>query len=62
MCVLVSLQKDFIEDGGPMLVKGGKDIVPNVIKAVDVARQRGILIIWVMILHSHLDFSVMGCL
>ena len=30
-----------------MLVKGGKDIVPNVIKAVDVARQRGILIVWV---------------
>jgi len=43
----IYLQKDFIEDGRPMLVKGGKYIVPNVIKAVDVARQRGILIVWV---------------
>jgi nicotinamidase-related amidase len=42
------LQKDFIEDGSPMLVRGGKYIIPNVIKAVEVARQRGILIVWVI--------------
>lgn len=30
-----------------MKVNGGKAIVPNVIKAVDIARQRGILVVWV---------------
>lgn len=60
------MQKDFVEDRGPMLVKGGKEIVPNVIKAVEVARERGILIVWVITVHSlsfFLSFfflSVMG--
>lgn len=30
-----------------MLVKGGKAIVPNVIEAVQIARSRGILVVWV---------------
>lgn len=30
-----------------MRVKGGKSIVPNVIRVVELARQRGILVIWV---------------
>lgn len=42
-------QKDFIVPGGPMLVKGGEAIVPNVIKTVEVARNRGIPIIWVIL-------------
>lgn len=45
---MVCLQKDFIDEESPVRVKGGKDIVPNVIKAVEVARQRGILIVWVI--------------
>lgn len=53
------MQKDFIEDEGPIQVKGGKEIVPNVIKAVEVARQRGILIVWVIILQS-LPLFVLG--
>lgn len=36
-----------------MRVNGGKAIVPNVIKAVEIARQRGILIIWVNLLILH---------
>ncbi|KAG5008719.1 hypothetical protein AAZX31_07G016900 [Glycine max] len=56
--LVIDMQKDFIEDGGPMLVKGGKDIVPNVIKAVDVARQRGILIVWVVREHDPLGRDV----
>jgi nicotinamidase-related amidase len=32
-----------------MRVNGGRAIVPNVIKAVEVARHRGILVIWVCI-------------
>lgn len=51
LSVILSLQKDFIERG-PVLLKGGKDIVPNVIKAVEVARERGILIVWVITLYS----------
>lgn len=40
-------QNDFIKAGGPMHVAGGKAIVPSVIQAVDVARQRGMLVVWV---------------
>lgn len=46
---MVFFQKDFILPGGPMHVKGGEAIVPNVIKAVEVARGRGIPIIWVLL-------------
>ena len=41
------LQNDFILDDGLAVLPGGKAIVPNVVKAVDIARQRGILVIWV---------------
>ncbi|KAF7843372.1 putative inactive nicotinamidase [Senna tora] len=50
--------RDFIEDGGPMKVNGGKDIVPNVIKAVEVARLRGILVVWVVREHDPLGRDV----
>ncbi|XP_057426805.1 probable inactive nicotinamidase At3g16190 [Lotus japonicus] len=55
--LVIDMQKDFVE-GGPMLVKGGKDIVPNVIKAVEVARERGILIVWVVREHDPLGRDV----
>jgi len=45
----VMLQKDFIEDWSPVALKAGKDIVPNVVKAVEIARERGMLIVWVII-------------
>ncbi|XP_045830124.1 probable inactive nicotinamidase At3g16190 [Trifolium pratense] len=56
--LVIDMQKDFIEDGSPMLVKGGKDIIPNVIKAVEVARQRGVLIVWVVREHDPLGRDV----
>ncbi|KAK7255417.1 hypothetical protein RIF29_28826 [Crotalaria pallida] len=56
--LVIDMQKDFIEDGAPLLVKGAKDIVPNVIKAVEVARQRGILIVWVVREHDPLGRDV----
>ncbi|WJX42803.1 hypothetical protein P8452_29992 [Trifolium repens] len=56
--IVIDMQKDFIEDGSPMLVRGGKDIIPNVIKAVEVARQRGILIVWVVREHDPLGRDV----
>ncbi|XP_057735329.1 probable inactive nicotinamidase At3g16190 isoform X2 [Arachis stenosperma] len=56
--LVIDMQRDFIENEGPMLVKGGKEIVPNVIKAVQVARQRGILIVWVVREHDPLGRDV----
>ncbi|GAU22315.1 hypothetical protein TSUD_261150 [Trifolium subterraneum] len=56
--LVIDMQKDFIEDGSPMLVKGGKNIVPNVINAVEVARKRGILIVWVVREHDPLGRDV----
>ncbi|XP_062023770.1 probable inactive nicotinamidase At3g16190 isoform X2 [Rosa rugosa] len=41
-----------------MLVKGGKAIVPNVIDAVQMARQRGILVVWVVREHDPLGRDV----
>lgn len=43
------MQKDFILPDGPLLVDGGAAIIPNVIKAVEVARERGMLVVWVLI-------------
>ncbi|KAJ6415959.1 hypothetical protein OIU84_004701 [Salix udensis] len=40
--LVIDMQNDFILEDGLMKVNGGKAIVPNVIKAVDIARQRGI--------------------
>ncbi|XP_055828822.1 probable inactive nicotinamidase At3g16190 [Solanum dulcamara] len=56
--VVIDMQKDFIEAGAPMLVKGGEAIVPNVIKTVEVARNRGIPIIWVVREHDPLGRDV----
>ncbi|XP_040371681.1 probable inactive nicotinamidase At3g16190 isoform X2 [Rosa chinensis] len=41
-----------------MLVKGGKAMVPNVIEAVQMARQRGILVVWVVREHDPLGRDV----
>nr|GMD33789.1 probable inactive nicotinamidase At3g16190 isoform X1 [Ipomoea batatas] len=47
-----ALLNDFILPGGPMHVGGAQAIVPNVIKAVEVARNRDIPIIWVVREHD----------
>ena len=39
-----------MRSGSPVYVAGGEAVVPSVIKAVSVARQRGILIVWVSLL------------
>ncbi|XP_062155470.1 probable inactive nicotinamidase At3g16190 isoform X2 [Alnus glutinosa] len=44
--LVIDMQKDFIHEDGLSRVNGGRAVVPNVIKAVQVARQRGILIVW----------------
>ncbi|XP_047332563.1 probable inactive nicotinamidase At3g16190 [Impatiens glandulifera] len=50
--LVIDMQKDFILPGSLLLVNGGLAIAPNVIKAVEVARQRGMLIIWVVREHD----------
>ncbi|KAK2654764.1 hypothetical protein Ddye_014620 [Dipteronia dyeriana] len=50
--LVIDMQNDFVLDDGLMRVDGGKDIVPNVIKAVQIARQRGILVVWVVREHD----------
>ncbi|XP_057474211.1 probable inactive nicotinamidase At3g16190 isoform X2 [Actinidia eriantha] len=56
--LVINMQNDFILADGLMRVDGGQAIVPNVIKAVEVARQRGILIIWVVREHDPLGRDV----
>ncbi|VVA97817.1 unnamed protein product [Arabis nemorensis] len=50
--LVIDMQSDFIEEGSVMQVKGGKSIVPNVIRVVELARERGILVIWVVREHD----------
>ncbi|KAL9262245.1 putative inactive nicotinamidase [Drosera capensis] len=50
--LVIDMQKDFVLPGAVLQVKGGEAIVPNVIKAVDVARRRGMLIVWVVREHD----------
>ncbi|KAL2516207.1 putative inactive nicotinamidase [Forsythia ovata] len=56
--LVIDMQNDFILPGGQTHLKGGQDIVPNVIKAVEIARIRGIPIIWVVREHDPLGRDV----
>ncbi|KDO56948.1 hypothetical protein CISIN_1g045208mg, partial [Citrus sinensis] len=49
---------DFIADDGLVKMDGGKVILPNVIRAVEIARQRGILVVWVVREHNPLGRDV----
>ncbi|KAL2928428.1 hypothetical protein RDABS01_023182 [Bienertia sinuspersici] len=55
---VIDMQKDFVLPGAPMLVDGGAAIVLNVIKAVEVARARGMLVVWVVREHDALGRDV----
>ncbi|KAJ4962102.1 hypothetical protein NE237_022012 [Protea cynaroides] len=56
--LVIDMQNDFILPGTPLQVAGGQAIIPNVIKAVEVARQRGIFVIWVVREHDPLGRDV----
>lgn len=56
--LVIDMQNDFIFPGSPMHVAGGEAIVPNVIRAVSVARKRGFLVIWVVREHDPLGRDV----
>ncbi|XP_021736893.1 probable inactive nicotinamidase At3g16190 [Chenopodium quinoa] len=44
--IVIGMQKDFAIPGAPFLIDGAPAILPNVKKAVEVARERGILVVW----------------
>ncbi|KAI4331440.1 hypothetical protein MLD38_029627 [Melastoma candidum] len=52
--LVIDMQNDFIKEEGLMRVDGGKAIVPNVVESVEVARSRGILVVWVVREHDPL--------
>ncbi|KAH6781332.1 Isochorismatase family protein [Perilla frutescens var. frutescens] len=56
--LVIDMQKDLILPYSPASVKGGEAIVPNVIKAVEVARSRLLPIIWVVREHDPLGRDV----
>lgn len=56
--LVIDMQKDLILPYSPAHVKDGEAIVPNVIKAVEVARSRLIPIIWVVREHDPLGRDV----
>ncbi|KVH92947.1 Isochorismatase-like protein, partial [Cynara cardunculus var. scolymus] len=56
--LVIDMQNDFVLPDGSMRVDGGLAIVPNVIKAVEVARRRGFLVIWVVREHDLLGRDV----
>ncbi|XP_051119314.1 probable inactive nicotinamidase At3g16190 [Andrographis paniculata] len=56
--LVIDMQKDFILPDAPVSVKGGKSIVPNVVRAVEVARSRKIPIVWVVREHDPLGRDV----
>ncbi|EPS67306.1 hypothetical protein M569_07469 [Genlisea aurea] len=45
--LVIDMQKDFILAGGPLHVKGGESILPNVVAAVGLARARNLPVVWV---------------
>ncbi|KAI7739953.1 hypothetical protein M8C21_029355, partial [Ambrosia artemisiifolia] len=56
--VVIDMQNDFVLADGSMRVDGALPIVPNVIKAVEEARRRGFLVVWVVREHDPLGRDV----
>ncbi|KAL8189326.1 hypothetical protein R6Q57_028892 [Mikania cordata] len=56
--LVIDMQNDFILPEASVCVDGGQAIVPNVIEAVEIARRRGFLVIWVVREHDPLGRDV----
>lgn len=50
--LVIDMQNDFLLSDAPMCVKGGLAVLPGVVKAVDVARKKGVHVIWVIREHD----------
>ncbi|KAL7600896.1 uncharacterized protein LOC111910286 [Lactuca sativa] len=56
--LVIDMQNDFVLEDAPLRVDGGLAIVPNVVKAVEVARQQGFLVVWVVREHDPMGRDV----
>ncbi|KAM0017473.1 putative N-carbamoylsarcosine amidase [Helianthus debilis subsp. tardiflorus] len=56
--LVIDMQNDFLLADSSIRVAGGLAIVPNVIKAVEDARRRGFLVVWVVREHDPLGRDV----
>ncbi|CAO2815426.1 unnamed protein product [Amaranthus hypochondriacus] len=56
--LVIDMQNDVMLPGAPLLVDGAAAIVPNVIKSVELARERGMLVVWVVREHDKLGRDV----
>ncbi|KAL2622951.1 hypothetical protein R1flu_003156 [Riccia fluitans] len=50
--IVVDMQNDFIQPGGPLHVAGGSAVVAEVKKSVSIAREKGAHVIWVLREHD----------
>jgi len=46
--LVVDMQKDFLDPKSVLFVPGGPAVIPAVQKAVDIARQKGAFVVWVV--------------
>ncbi|XP_078169965.1 putative inactive nicotinamidase At3g16190 isoform X2 [Carex rostrata] len=51
--LVIDMQNDCVLPESPVRIAGAKAIVPSVVEAVSVARERGILVIWVVREHDN---------
>ena len=49
---ILRFQKDFIDEGSPFAIPGARAILPSVYRAVEIARKRGVFVIWVCYYNS----------
>uniref|UniRef100_A0A7N0TFJ6 Isochorismatase-like domain-containing protein n=1 Tax=Kalanchoe fedtschenkoi TaxID=63787 RepID=A0A7N0TFJ6_KALFE len=56
--LVIDMQRDFIDDTSPIRVAGGKALVPNIVEAVQVCRNHGALVVWVVREHDPLGRDV----
>ncbi|XP_057538433.1 probable inactive nicotinamidase At3g16190 isoform X2 [Amaranthus tricolor] len=56
--LVIDMQNDFVLPGAPLRVDGAAAIVPNVTKSVELAREHGMLIVWVVREHDKLGRDV----
>ncbi|MBN8867116.1 MAG: cysteine hydrolase [Solirubrobacterales bacterium] len=50
--LVIDMQRDFVEPGGPKVVPGAKEVVPAVASAVERMRSKGDLIVWTVRAYS----------
>ncbi|XP_023548755.1 probable inactive nicotinamidase At3g16190 [Cucurbita pepo subsp. pepo] len=50
--LVIDMQKDFIDEGSPFAIPGARAILPSVYRAVEIARKRGVFVIWVVREHD----------